>query len=151
MFQRFERFSLALSEISRHWHKLTTEEMEKHGLKGPHSIYLLTLARYKDGLTAPQLCELCGKDKSDVSRMMKIMEEKGIVTKDGGFQNRYAGSFRLTQEGVKIAEHIRSRASIAVELAGADLTEENREIFYTALESIAAQLRRLSKEGLPEV
>ncbi len=150
MYTRFERFSLGISEISRHWHKLASEEMEKHGLKSSHSLYLLTLARYMDGLTAPQICEYCGKDKADVSRMMKILEEKGIVTKAGGFQNRYGGIFQLTDRGREIAEHIRSRASKAVEIAGADLTAQQREIFYFALESIAARMRELSQEGMPE-
>ena len=67
MTDRFERFSISISEISRYWHKLASEEMEKHGLRGPHSVYLLTMQSYPDGITAPQLCELCGKDKSDVS------------------------------------------------------------------------------------
>ncbi len=150
MYQRFERFSVSIAEISRHWHKLTGDEMEKHGLKSSHSLYLLTLARFEDGLTAPQICDLCGKDKSDVSRMMKILEEKGIVTKIGGFQNRYGGMFRLTQQGLEIAEHIRSRASIAVDIAGSELTDEQRDIFYMALETITAKLRELSKEGVPE-
>ncbi len=44
---------------------------------------------------------------------------------------------------------IRERDESAVQLAGKDLTEENREIFYAAPESIAANLRILSKEGLP--
>lgn len=150
MYHRFERFSLAISEISRHWHKLTSEEMEKYGLKGVHGVYLLALARHCDGLTAPQLCDECGKDKSDVSRMMKIMEAKGLVVKDGGFQNRYGGVFRLTEEGISIADQIRIRAGQAVEIAGADLTEEQREIFYNALELITLRIRELSQEGLPE-
>ena len=38
MIERFERFSFAISEISRYWHKITATEMEKYGLKGaqPH-------------------------------------------------------------------------------------------------------------------
>lgn len=150
MVERFERFSLAISEISRHWHKLTSEEMEKYGLKGTHSVYLLTMARFPDGITAPQICELCGKDKSDVSRMMSIMETKGLVTKEGIHQNLYRGVFKLTEEGRKAAEHVRERASLAVELAGKDLSEENRSIFYESLESIVSNLRELSKEGLPK-
>lgn len=150
MVERFERFSLAISEISRHWHKLTAEEMEKYGLKGTHSVYLLTMVRYPDGITAPQLGELCGKDKADVSRMMAIMEKKGLVTKEGIHQNRYGGVFKLTPEGMEAAQHVRQRASLAVELAGKDLTEESRAIFYEALESITANLRTLSKEGLPQ-
>ncbi len=150
MYTRFERFSLGISEISRYWHKLASEEMEKQGLKSSHSLYLLTLARYADGLTAPQICEYCGKDKADVSRMMKILEQNGMVTKDGGFQNGYGGIYRLTDRGREIAEHIRSRASKAVEIAGADLTDEQRDIFYMALESITARMRELSQEGVPE-
>ena len=64
MVERFERFSYAIFEISRYWHKLTTEEMEKYGLKGPHSIYLVVMHRFPDGITAPQLCEYCGKAAS---------------------------------------------------------------------------------------
>lgn len=150
MIERFERFSLAISEISRCWHKLTALEMEKYGLKGPVVTYLLTISRHPDGLTAPQLCELCGKDKSDVSRMMALLEQRGLVLKESIHQNRYGGVFKLTAEGRQTAEHIQSRASLAVELAGSALTDENRAIFYEALESIAVNLKKIAKEGLPE-
>ena len=150
MVERFERFSYAISEISRYWHKLAAEEMEKHGLKGPHSVYLLTMYRYPEGITASRLCEECGKDKADVSRMMAIMDDKGLVTRQSVHQNLYRGTFRLTEAGREAAEHVRRRAGLAVELAGKDLTDENRAIFYAALESITENLRRLSKEGLPE-
>ena len=151
MIDRFERFSFAISEISRYWHKLTSEEMEKYGLKGTHSVYLLTMFRFPDGITAPRLCELCGKDKSDVSRMMSIMEKKGLVKKEGIHQNLYRGVLKLTEAGKEAAEHVRKRASLAVELAGKDLTDEKREIFYDALESIVLNLRLLSKEGIPQI
>ncbi|MBQ8184477.1 MAG: MarR family transcriptional regulator [Lachnospiraceae bacterium] len=149
MIDRFERFSYAILEISRHWHKITADEMEKYGLKGSHSIYLLTMYRYPDGITAPQLCELCGKDKSDVSRMMSIMEQKGLVKKEGIHQNLYRGTFKLTEEGMAAAQYVRQRASLAVEIAGKQLTDEKRAVFYEALEQIASNLRSISKEGLP--
>lgn len=150
MVDRFERFSLAISEIYSHWHKISSEEMEKYGLKGAHSIYLVTLYRHSEGLTAPQLCRLCGKDKSDVSRMLSVLEKKGMVTKESVHQNRYGGVLKLTKEGMDAAEHVRARASLAVEIAGGDLTEEKREIFYESLELIASRLREIRKEGLPE-
>ncbi len=150
MEQRFERFSYLLFEIARYWHKLTTGEMEHYGLKGTHSVYLSAMARHPEGITAPQLCELCGKDKSDVSRMMAIMEQKGLVTKQGGHQNRYGGSFVLTELGQQAASFVERRATLAVELAGKDLDEESRNILYQSLESITANLKTLSKEGLPQ-
>lgn len=150
MIERFEKFSYGISEISKYWHKLTSEEMEKCGLKGPHSIYILTMYRYPEGITAPRLCELCGKDKADVSRMMSILEKEGMVEKESIHQNHYRSTYKLTEAGQKVAEHVRKRVSLAVELAGRDLTEENRAIFYDAMESIATNLRQLAKEGLPQ-
>ena len=150
MIERFERFSLAISEISKHWHKIAGEEMAKYGLKGPHATYLLTISHFEDGITAPQICEICGKDKADVSRMMSIMEKKGLVTKESIHQNMYRGVFKLTEEGKVATEHVRQRASLAVGLAGKDLDDEKRTIFYEALESIAENLREISKEGLPQ-
>ena len=37
-----------------------------------------------------------------------------------------------------------------MELAGKGLTEEDRRVFYTALDLIASNLRAISEEGLPE-
>lgn len=146
MVSRFERFSLAISEISRHWHKIAGDEMEKYGLKGPHSVYLLCLSRYPQGITAAKLCELCGKDKADASRMMSIMQQKGLVVKEG---SSYRALIKLTDEGEAAAEHVRQRAAKAVELAGGCLSEEHRTILYDSLELITANLRRISEDGLP--
>lgn len=150
MIERFERFSFTISEISKYWHKITSDEMEKYGLKGPHSVYLVAMSRYPDGITATKLCELCGKDKSDVSRMMSIMEKNGLVVKEGIHQNLYRGVFKLTEAGMKAAEFVNKRASLAVDIAGRNLSDEKRTIFYEALQQIADNLKEISKEGLPE-
>jgi DNA-binding MarR family transcriptional regulator len=146
---RFERFSLAISEINRYWHKLAAEELSPYGLKSAHATYLAAMARHPDGIAVPDLCEECGKDKSDASRMLAILEEKGLITKQANGGSRYRGLLTLTREGEKAARHVCRRASVAVEAAGCDLTEEGREQFYQSLESITANLRRLSREGIP--
>ena len=150
MLDGFERFSFAISEISRCWRKLASEELAKYGLKSPHATYLTTLCKYPQGITVPQLCEICGKDKSDASRMIAILEEKGLARKEGVDGSLYRGLWALTDEGKVAAEQVSLRASRAVELAGRDLDEETRDVFYKALESITANLTALSKEGIPE-
>ena len=151
MVARFERFSFAILEVYRHWHTIAAEEMGAYGLKGAHATYLLAISRHEEGITASRLCELCGKDKSDVSRMVAIMEKKGLVRKESVHQKGYGGRLKLTPSGEAAAEQVRRRAALAVELAGKDLTEEKRQIFYEVLEQIAANLRVISKEGLPEI
>lgn len=150
MLDRFERFSFAISEISRCWRKLASEEMLKYGLKSPHATYLTTIYKYPQGITVPQLCEVCGKDKSDASRMLAILEKKGLVEKQSVDGSMYRGLLVLTDEGKTAAENVCKRASRVVEMAGKDLTDETRAIFYKALESIVSNLREISRKGIPE-
>ena len=150
MINRFERFSFAIAEIYRHWHKIASDEMEKYDLKGPYAVYLTTMYRYPEGITATQLSELCSKDKADVSRAMAIMEKKGLVKKESINQNLYRALIRLTDQGIEAAELVRQRAGVAVEKAGSGISDENRAIFYEVLEHIAVNLQTISAEGLPQ-
>jgi len=149
MLNRFARFSLAISEIDRCWHKLAAEEMAKYELNSPHAVYLTTLYNFDEGITAAKLGELCCKNKADVSRMVTILEKKGLVQKEAVGGNFYRAKLLLTAEGKKAAEHVQQRAALAVELAGSGMTDEEREVFYRCLERITINLQTLSKEGLP--
>lgn len=146
MLKRFERFSYDIFEISRCWHKLAAEEMAKYDLKGPYAVYLLTLYRNEAGVTAAQLCELCARDKADVSRAVRAMEEKGLIRREG---NSYRALLKLTEAGSLAAEHVCRRASVAVEQAGKGFSDGEREVFYRVLDTITANLQTLSKKGLP--
>lgn len=150
MLNRFAKFSFSISEIDRCWHKLAVEEMSKYGLNSPHAVYLNTMYDANpEGITAAQLGELCGKNKADVSRMIAILEKKGLVQKVAVGNNMYRAKLILTEEGRRAAEHVRKRAALAVELAGSGLSNEERETFYRALDLITENLQKLSKEGLP--
>ena len=150
MLDRFSRFSLAISEIDRCWHKLAAEEMARYELNSPHAVYLTTLYNFAEGITAARLSELCCKNKADVSRMVSILEKKGLVRKEAVSGNLYRARLMLTEEGKRAAEHVQQRAAVAVELAGSGMTDAEREVFYRCLEQITANLQTLSKEGLPD-
>ena len=150
MLNRFARFSLAISEIDRCWHKLAAEEMAKYDLNSPHAVYLNALYQYPEGITAAKLGELCCKNKADVSRMVTILEKKGLVRKEAVGGNLYRAKLLLTDDGKLAAEHVQGRAALAVELAGSGMTDAERETFYRCLEQITANLQTLSKEGLPQ-
>lgn len=143
MLNRFTRFSLAISEIDRCWHKLAAEEMAKYELNSPHAVYLNTLYDNGEGITASKLGELCFKNKADVSRMVSILEKKGLVLRESADGNRYRAKLLLTDEGRKAAEHVRARAAIVVEQAGFGMSDEDREVFYRCLEQITANLQTL--------
>ena len=148
MVERFTRFSLAISEIDRCWHKLAAEAMAKYGLNSAHAVYLNTLYDFSDGITAARLRELCRKNKADVSRMVSILDKKGLLQKKEVGKNGYRAKLLLTQEGKQAAEYVRSLAAMVVRQAGAGLSDSDREVFYRCLEQITANLQALSAEGL---
>lgn len=150
MERRFDHFSFDIAEISKYWHKLASEEMAKYDLKGSYAVYFTTLYHVGEGLTAAQLCEKCSRDKADVSRAVATLEQRGLVRKETSGGNQYRARIHLTDAGREAAEAINARASLAVELGGRGLTDEQREIFYAALDLIVANLQALGRDGLPQ-
>lgn len=146
MLDRFEKFSYVISEISRYWHKITSDEMEKYGLNGPYAVYITALEQSPEEVTASKLCEVCGRDKADVSRAISTMEKRGLVKKEG---SNYRARIILTEEGRAVARQIMSRARLAVELGGKGLNESEREVMYRSLALVAANLQKLSENGIP--
>ena len=150
MLERFERFSFAISKISRSWNKIAAEEMEKYSLKGPCALYLLTIYRNNNGITVTKLAETCSRDKADISRAVSLMESKGLVVKESSGQNLYRAKIQLTEKGKAAAESVSARAYLAAETAGEGVSDEHRKIFYEVLEHIANNLQTISIDGLPE-
>jgi DNA-binding MarR family transcriptional regulator len=89
---------------------------------------------------------MCAKDKADVSRAISDMVSKGLVLRQG--VNPYRAGIYLTEKGVLAAKDISYKASLATSLAGSEISDEKREIFYEVLSSISSKLKNLSQEGL---
>lgn len=151
MIHRFEQFTGAISAIYRDIQKIERDEMEKQGLRGAFAQYLVAISRHPQGITAAALCEVCDKDKAAVSRIIGELEAKGLVYKENDGTSQYRARLCLTPAGMEAADFVRQRASIAVELAGKGLSDEDRVVFYTALERIAANLQSISQTGIPEI
>jgi DNA-binding MarR family transcriptional regulator len=149
MIERFEKFSYTVTEIVNQLHKIAAEEMRRYGLKWPHAVYLISMYRHPEGITAAGLAELCGRDKADVSRAVAVMAEKGLVKKESNGQN-YRVLLKLTEDGIKAAAHISERAKLAVEYVSGGVTDEQRNNFYEVLDVIGANLQKMSENGLPE-
>ncbi len=150
MVHRYEHFSSSVSGISRCIQKIEADVMEKHGLRGSHAQYLVTLRKYEQGLTVSQLSEMCMKDKAAVSRAVAEMEQKELVLRETAGDNLYRAAIVLTDKGREIAEYVAHRATAAVEAAGKGLGENERAIFYKALDLISSNLREICKKGLPD-
>ena len=151
MITRFQRFSSAISAINKCILKIESDEMAKYGLRGSCALYLISMHDCEDGITAAKLSEKCGKDKAAVSRALAELIEKGLVLRASSFNDSsYRALLLLTDEGKRAAANVCERARIAAELGGKGLSEEERKIFYGALDLIGDNLQTLSAKGLPQ-
>ncbi len=138
MINRFERFVSVISLISRHLHRIMSEEMDRYGLKGPYAVYLLAIYRNNNQITAARLSEICEKNKAAVSRALAELEALNLIQRE---TSGYRAKIALTEEGIRAASYVCDRATHAVNLAGGSLTEEERNTFYLALEKIANNVK----------
>lgn len=147
MLHRFEQFTGSIAAIAHHIHKIQRDEMEKLGLKGTYTQYLLALEQHPDGLTAAQLCKLYEADKGAVSRILSELEGHGLISRIG---SSYRAKLVLTQQGRQIAHLVSQRVILATELANSGISNRDREIFYSVLKHFSTNIESISKTGLPE-
>ncbi len=138
MIQRFMDFVSGITVCYKHIQRIKATEMTEFGLKGAHGICLFFLHHNPDGLTASQLCQLCGEDKAATSRSLAALQEKGYIQTD---EKKYRSNITLTDSGRAIAEQIDLVIEQWVGFGGDNLTEEDRTTFYRSLKVIAESLR----------
>lgn len=149
MISRYEQFSYIISSIYRQIQKIERDEMIKYGVRGSYAQYLAAMSRHPEGMTSTQLCEVCDRDKAAVSRALADMEDHGLVMRQSATDSNYRATITLTQQGRKLAAIVFDRAQTAVDAAGQGLTDEDRKVFYAALDLIAANLQAICRNGIP--
>lgn len=147
MQQRFETFTILINRISRNIRKIKNQEMAEYDLRSIH----VSCIYYLYGmpcLTATDLCEHCGEDKASISRALEYLETNGYLTCEVSGAKRYKSRFTLTEKGQQVGRQIAEKIDRVFAQVGAVLTEEEREIFYSALTRISKGLDQLSERGM---
>lgn len=147
---KYEQFAGSVQCLYRCIQKIQRSEMAKYGLKGAHAQCLIAMGRYPEGITAAQLSQISEKDKAAISRTLSELSQEGLVERRTKNGNAYRAPLFLTDAGREAAALLNERAKFAVEQAGEGLTDADRQIFYAALDLIAGNLQRISRDGLSE-
>lgn len=80
----------------------------KHGFDiTPEQFLILNILKDGENLSQNKLCELLYKDKSNMARLISVLEEKGLVTKIPQIENRkMANIINITDKGRKLRAKI---------------------------------------------
>ena len=145
MEERFETFTVFITKLHRCIYKIKMEEMAEFSLKSSHVSCIYYLYKEKK-LTAAKLCELCGEDKANVSRAVKYLEEKGLLTCEDSAPKRYQSALSLTPKGRKVAKRLAEKVDSILNVASAELSEEDRLVMYRSLSLIHNNLSKICAE-----
>ncbi len=142
MEERFQTFTVLITNIYRSIHKIKTEEMVEFKLKSSHvsCLYYLYL---KSSLTAKELCDICEEDKANISRAIKHLEENGFLCCQAKHQKRYQSPLTLTEKGHMIGARIAQKIDNILKTASKGLSEEHRTVFYNSLALIGGNLQKI--------
>ena len=144
MVRRFEAVIIYINQIYRCIQRIKSREMMELGLKGTDVMCLFNLMRNNDGLTSAQLSILCMEDKAAVSRAVSRLSGNGLITlEDSGDKRRYRSKIKLSDKGRRTAEEMEILIENAVMKGGEGLTEQERVLFYKALETISRNLQNM--------
>lgn len=138
--ERFARFSFAIDKVAKNLQKYKNEHLEKFGLRSMHLMYLVSLGRTPEGMTATELAQNCSVDKAFISRLTGDLCDAGYVeykTKKG---TKYNNKLILTESGRKIMKEIQKIIDDSVSHIIGDIPETHLTIFYNVLNQIAEHL-----------
>ena len=144
MQDRFEIFTKLISKVSRSIRRIKTEEMSEFDLKSPHVSCLYYLYKKRE-LCVTELADICDEDKAAVSRSIDYLESVGYVRCGSNASRRYKSALLLTSKGEEVGKRIAEKIDSVLVLAGEGLTDNERDVFYKALNVISENLEKISK------
>ena len=97
-------------------------------------------------LTAKELCDICGEDKSALYRSIVFLEENGYLICESNQKKRYRSPLALTDKGEQIGKSVADKIDRILDLVSNGLSDENRIILYESLTLISNNLENFSKK-----
>lgn len=139
MEKRFENFTGSVIRLYRLIQRIKVHVMRGYGLKGIHVMCIYYLNEHPSGLCAGELMRYTVEDKGALSRALAELKARGFIIYGDG---KYNAVITLTDTGKQLAEYITEQSDRAVRAGSAHLSDTERNIFYSALTEISANLEK---------
>ena len=116
----------------------------KIGITGEQFIVLDTICCYKD-IYQQKLSDIIMKDKSNMTRILRVLEEKGLIQRDvGNVNNRLVYFLRPTEKGQKIVEDNMPKIKIFITAIFENITDEEIELLHKLSTKFQKDLSNIS-------
>lgn len=149
MSDRFDTFTTNISSIYKNIQKIKKYEMNKLGLKSTHVMCINFLNNSPEGLTASEISTLAKEDRAGISRALAELLDNGFVKyidDESTDKRKYRAKVTLTDKGLDYAKKVSTYIINAVMFGGSDISDEDRNIFYSVLTTISENLEQYYHE-----
>lgn len=111
----------------------------------PEQFLILDLIHDNGELYQRQICEITLKDRSNVARLIKILEEKGLVKKETSSNGRRIFKITATEKGQKVRDLIKPITLEIRKTLMNGITDEELKITLETLHKVYENARPLVK------
>ena len=142
---------LSLRPITLKFHKVSHRlkirlyhEVHNQGYSvTPDQMMILGKLWEHEGLSQNELCQLTTKGKSNVTRIITNLVNKGLVIRETNPKDRRSFTILLTETGLELRKHITPILHSYLDQAFSDFTEEEFKQFEFLLQKIANNLDKM--------
>ena len=102
----------------------------------PEQYTILSLITDNNELYQRQLSEITLKDRANISRIIKILEEKGLAERTSDSNGRQIFKVKPTQKGIELSNKIQPLAKKIRQIATEGISNKEMEVFLNTLDKI---------------
>ena len=138
---RFELFDGLIASAGKALQRMKSDKMKKYGLGSTHTTCLCKLGKAgKMGLSQKELTEQESIDRAQVSRVLRDLEEKAMVSTEGG--TAYKKRYYLTARGREVADEINAISLEINRYVSREIPEAEIQVFYRVMQQIDQNLKK---------
>ena len=127
---------ILFSKMSKDFNKDYVDFLKPYGLGKLHAFYLICLYKCPNGIKLKDLNELIGCDKSNTSRALADLQDKGIVCKDTDSDIEKKYMVMLTDDGREIAKAFANLVKKNVNVILSRLTQNEVETLFNIVKKL---------------
>lgn len=109
----------------------------------PEQFLILDLVIEYGELYQRQICEITLKDRGNVARLVKILEDKGLITKEEASNGRRIFKIKGTEKGLEIRDAMKPTAVGLRDILIQNISEEELEVTLSTLKKVYENARVL--------
>lgn len=115
------------------------------GITAEQFVVLDTISLYKD-LYQQKLSDILMKDKSNTTRILKVLEDKGLINRVAGkVNNRLVYMLNITKEGKDLVKHNMPKIKKIITTIFKSITDDEIDILHSLSDKVQKDLTQIAR------